>query len=74
MSQASKKLIWCLDKAKRELEETGLHRGLVKNEPDIIIAKKHIIKAEHNLSAALYFEKGGYSDWSMSAFFIIMGA
>ena len=25
MSQASKKLQWCLNKAQRELEETGLH-------------------------------------------------
>lgn len=69
MSQVSKKVKWCLNKAKRELEETGLHRGLVKEEQDMNLAEKHVIKAEHNLSAALYFEKGGYGDWSMSAFF-----
>lgn len=28
-----------------------------------------MIKAEHNLKAVLYFEKGGFSDWSASAFF-----
>ncbi len=28
-----------------------------------------MVKAEHNLKAALYFEKGGFSDWSASAFF-----
>ncbi len=60
---------WCLNKAKRELEETGFHRGLVESEPDSITAVKHLLKAEHNLNAAFYFEKGGYSDWSMSAFF-----
>src|SRR3989338_4511120 len=69
MSQASRKLDWCLNKAKRELEGAGLHRGLVEKEPDLAIAGRHLIKAEHNLDAALYFEKGGYSDWSMSAFF-----
>lgn len=69
MSQASNKLNWCLNKAKKELEETGLHRGLVKIEEDLDFAEKHIIKAEHNLKAALYFEKGGFSDWSTSAFF-----
>jgi uncharacterized protein (UPF0332 family) len=69
MSQLSKKVKWCLNKAKKELEETGLHRGLVEGEPDLHLAEKHIAKAEHNLSAAFYFERGGYSDWSMSAFF-----
>lgn len=69
MSQASNKVKWCLNKAKKELEETGLHRGLIKEESDIKIAEKHIRKAEHNLEAALYFDKGGFSDWSTSAFF-----
>lgn len=69
MSQVSNKVKWCLNKAERELEETGLHRGLVKSEPDVFFAERHIVKAEHNLNAALYFEKGGYSDWSASAFF-----
>lgn len=58
-----------MNKAKKELEETGLHRGLIKGEPDTKIAEKHIQKAEHNLEAALYFDKGGFSDWSTSAFF-----
>ena len=69
MSQASKKVDWCINKAQRELQEIGFHRGLVKGDSDILLAEKHIIKAEHNLNAALYFEKGGFSDWSMSAFF-----
>ena len=69
MSQASNKVKWCLNKAKRELEENGLHRGLVKGESNQIMAEKHIVKAEHNLNAALYLNEGGYSDWSTSAFF-----
>jgi len=69
MSQASNKVKWCLDKAKKELEESDLHRGLVKTEEDIELANKHIIKSEHNLKAAIYFKKGGFSDWSVSAFF-----
>ena len=69
MSKVSNKVKWCLNKAKRELEEIGLHRGLIKGEPDMELAEKHIVKAEHNLNAALFFEKSGYSDWSASAFF-----
>jgi len=69
MSQASNKVDWCLKKVEKEIEETGIHRGLIKIEPDINMAEKHIIKAEHNLNAALFFDKGDYSDWSASAFF-----
>jgi uncharacterized protein (UPF0332 family) len=69
MSQASNKIKWCLNKAKKELETSNLHRGLIKVEGDIELAKKHIKKAEHNLKSAIYFEKGGFSDWSASAFF-----
>ncbi len=69
MSEASNKVKWCLNKAKKELQESNLHRGLVNVKEDIELAKKHITKAEHNLKAALYFEKGGFSDWSASAFF-----
>ena len=69
MSQASDKVRWCLNKAKKELEESDLHRGLVKIEKDTELARKHITKAEHNLKAAIYFEKGGFSDWSASGFF-----
>ena len=69
MSLVSNKIRWCLNKAEKELKEKGLHRGLVKTEEDKDFAEKHVIKAEHNLNAALYFEKGGFSDWSASAFF-----
>ena len=69
MSQASNKVEWCLNKAKREISETGMHRGLIEQETDDKLAGLHITKASHNLSAALFFEKSGYSDWSASAFF-----
>ena len=45
------------------------HRGLVRQEPDLDLAEMHVVKAEHNLKAAIYFEKGRFSDWSASAFF-----
>ena len=69
MSEAENKVEWCLKKAERELKESDLHRGLVKVESNIELAEKHVTKAEHNLKASLYFEKGGFSDWSASAFF-----
>ncbi|MFH1592528.1 MAG: HEPN domain-containing protein [Candidatus Woesearchaeota archaeon] len=69
MSEAVNKVDWCLKKAEKELKESDLPRGLLKKESNIELAEKHIVKAEHNLKAALYFEKGGFSDWSASAFF-----
>ena len=69
MTQMEKKIQWCLNKAKRELEESDLHRGLVEVSPSKEIAKNHINKAQHNLEAALFFHDNGYSDWSASAFF-----
>jgi uncharacterized protein (UPF0332 family) len=58
-----------LKKAEKEIKETGIHRGLLKIEPNIELAKKHIIKAEHNLKAIMDFKNMGYSDWSASASF-----
>ena len=58
-----------MKKAEKEIKETGIHRGLLKIEPDIELAKKHIIKAEHNLKAIMDFKNMGYSDWSASASF-----
>ena len=69
MSQASNKVKWCLNKAKKELEETGMHRGLIEQEQDFKSASLHLAKARHNLNAALFFQKNNYSDWSASAFF-----
>ncbi|MBN2142746.1 hypothetical protein JW711_05455 [Candidatus Woesearchaeota archaeon] len=69
MSQAKNKVEWCLRKARKELEGSAKHRGLVETKPDLEEAKKHIAKAEHNLKAVLSFEKAGFSDWSVSASF-----
>jgi len=75
MSQASKHVEWCLNKAKKEIEECERlckrpkHRGLLKATPDLDEAKKHLAKAEHNLSGITKFREIGFSDWSMSAGF-----
>ncbi len=75
MSQASKQVEWCLNKAKKEIEECKRlgkrpkHRGLLKENPNIEEAKKHLAKAEHNLNGITRFREIGFSDWSMSAGF-----
>jgi len=54
MSQASKHTKWCIDKAKKEIEECKRqgkrikHRGILQTTPNTDMARKHIIKAEHN--------------------------
>lgn len=68
MSQAKNKVKWCVNKAKRELEEGKKHRGLVEIEPSEE-AKNHVMKAEHNFKAVISFEKTGFSDWAVSAVF-----
>jgi len=72
MSQASKKIDWCLKKAEKELADSSIHRGLIKIEPNNDLAGKHIAKAQHNLEAAHHFAETGYSDWAPSAFFYSM--
>ncbi len=69
MSHAKNKVDWCLKKAERELKEEGKHRGLVKTEPDIEKARKHILKAELYLRATSYLKKGGFSVISTSNVF-----
>ncbi len=75
MSQASKHVEWCLNKAKKEMEECKKlgkrekHRGLLKSNPNIEEAKKHLTKAEHNFEGITKFKEIGFSDWSMSAGF-----
>jgi hypothetical protein len=56
---AKNKVEWCLKKAEKELEKEQKHRGLVKTAPDIDKVRNHIEKAEHNVKAALYLQKGG---------------
>jgi|SRR3989339_1109577 len=69
MSQIDNKVKWCLEKAKKEIANGNRHRGLLKKKEDIEEAKKHIQKANHNLKAAIYLEKGGFPDWAVSAHF-----
>lgn len=75
MSQASKHVEWCLNKAKKEIEECKKlgkrpkHRGLLKADSDIEEAKNHLAKAEHNLLGITKFKEIGFSDWSMPASF-----
>ena len=69
MSHASNKVRWCLNKAERELEQGQKHRGLVERSVSNETAYSHLAKAEHNLKALIYFEKGGFEDWSISAGF-----
>lgn len=78
MSQASNHVKWCIEKAKKELEEAKRlgkapkHRGLVQVKPDIDNSKRYLEKAEHNLKTALYMVDGGFSDWAVSAAFYCM--
>src|SRR3989338_9970942 len=78
MSQASKHVDWCLRKAEKEIEECKRlnkkpkHRGLLKVDPDIEEARKHIGKAEHVLNATEYLIKGEYSDVSTGTLFYSM--
>ena len=75
MSQADKHVKWCINKAKKEIEESKKlgkrikHRGLLKVEPNIDNAGNHITKAEHNLNAISKFKEIGFSDWSIAAGF-----
>jgi len=75
MSQHSEQVEWCLKKAEKEIDECKRqgkrlkHRGLLKINPDIEEAKKHLAKAEHNFNGVTKFKQIGFSDWSMSAGF-----
>ncbi len=69
MSHAKNKLSWCLQKAKKELQEGRKHRGLIEVRPDSERAQEHIAKAEHNLKVTLYLQKGGFTDWCSSSLF-----
>ncbi|MBI4147203.1 hypothetical protein HY494_00970 [Candidatus Woesearchaeota archaeon] len=72
MSHAKNKVNWCLNKAKKELQEGNKHRGLVKVDADLEKAREHLAKAEHNLKATLYLQRGGYTDWCSSSLFYVI--
>lgn len=75
MSLASNHVDWCLNKAKKEIDQCAKlgkrpkHRGLLKANVNLEDAKKHLAKAEHNLAGITRFKEIGFSDWSMSAAF-----
>lgn len=56
MSIHKKKLDWCLTRETR----------MKKIEPNDKLSHEHINKAKHNLLAADYNIKGGFSDWGVS--------
>lgn len=59
MSHAKNKVEWCLNKAKKELQEGKKHRGFVKVEADLERAREYLAKARTNLELCdLYKEKG----------------
>ena len=62
MSHAKNKLEWCLNKAKKELQEGKKHRGLIQTEKNKEKAREYIQKAEHNLKVTLYLHDGNYTD------------
>jgi uncharacterized protein (UPF0332 family) len=69
MSHNKNKVRWCINKAKKELNEGNKHRGLMKIESNVSEAKKHLKKAEHNFKMAINMEKFDGSDWAVSAIF-----
>ena len=72
MSHAKNKIDWCLNKARKELQEGKKHRGLIKMDADLEKAREHLAKAEHNLKATLYLQRGGYTDWCSSSLFYVI--
>ncbi|MBI5872168.1 hypothetical protein HZB88_03720 [archaeon] len=72
MSHAKNKVEWCLNKAKKELQEGKQHRGLVRVDADIEKAREHLAKAEHNIKVTFYLQRGGYTDWCSSSLFYVI--
>ncbi len=69
MTQAEKKVQWCLNKAEKEGKK---HKGLRKvplNEAEV---QKHLAKAQRNLRLIDDLLKMKYADWAVSAVFYSM--
>lgn len=62
MSKHEAKLRWCLKNEKR----------MKKINPNSKLSKEHIEKAKHNLRAADFNIKGGFSDWAVSQLYYAM--
>lgn len=77
-SRASNHIDWCLNKAKKEIEECKKqkkkvrHRGLFKIEPNKNLAFGHLQKAKHNLKVFRLLRKNRFSDWSITAGFYVL--
>jgi len=72
MSHSKNKIDWCLKKAEKELKESDKHRGLIKINPDIEEARRHLEKSEHYLKATNLLKKENFSDISASTVFYSM--
>ena len=78
MSQSSNHLDWCLNKAKKELEECKRlnkrpkHRGLVNLKPDFQQAQDHLKKAEENLEFANSIDSNKYGYKIIESLFYCM--
>ena len=72
MTHAENKVDWCLKKAQRELEQSDKHRGLVRENIDIMKAREHVEKAEHYLIATDLLKKENFSDISATTVFYSM--
>jgi len=62
MQEHKTRLDWCLSKEER----------LNRIQPNPLKSKEHIEKAKHNLLAADYNVKGGFSDWAVSQAYYAM--
>lgn len=72
MSKAKNTVKWCLNKAKTEIENGDMHRGLVIIKSDKKYASDYLKKAGHNLEAFLYNKEGGFYDWTINIGFYVM--
>ncbi|MBW2974704.1 hypothetical protein KY366_03205 [Candidatus Woesearchaeota archaeon] len=61
-----------MNKAKKEMEKEGKHRGLIKSKPDKKKAGEHIVKAEHYLKATLCLQQNEFSDLCASSLFYVI--
>ena len=72
MSKSKNMVSWCLNKAKKELEKSTKHRGLLKIKQDNDLAKDFIIKAEHNLKVFIDNKRLKHYDWTINIGFYVM--
>lgn len=69
MTQAEKKVQWCLNKAEKEGKK---HKGLRKVPTNETEVQKHLAKAQRNLRLIDDLLKMKYADWAVSAVFYSM--